>query len=424
MISRLLGLEESELSPVLRLGAVHAMMGGAMAAGDATVQALFLSRAGADQLPKVLLVRALVSPILAWLYTRMLRPTALGGAEAAPPDGRRVLAAMALVVAAVIASAPFALRLGPAGALGVYAVQEVLSGLLTIHWGVYLLEHLAADRARRGVATVYAASRAGAALAGALLAPVVMLVGAASALWFVAFLYAAIAPLAFLPKHDLARPSLPPERIPAEELAPSRPSRPSVDARALAAALVAATAAMVLLRYTLRYQQQSVLDDLSEDPLARLLGLYAFGANLLGIVLQIVVTGRLLDRFGVARANLAYASAAVVAQGSLALFGGVGAALLARFADGELKHALKTPVSPLFYEAFPKAQRAAARALVLGLASPVAQVLAALLLHALVVVGSTAALVTGAVASALYLGATVWQNRAYVQTLAARAHAS
>jgi hypothetical protein len=174
----------------------------------------------------------------------------------------------------------------------------------------------------------------------------------------------------------------------------------------------AATASLVMVRYGLRYQQQLALEALPEVDLAAALARYAIAANAVGIVLSVFVVGRLLRGVGLGRASVAYVLLAGGAQIALLLTPGLGAALFARFVDGELKHVLKTPVSSLFYEAFPATERVGARAFVLGVVSPSTQVLAAAGLAALVGAPAWAALAAG-IACALLLGSTLAQNRGY-----------
>ncbi|HJL22340.1 MAG TPA: hypothetical protein RMH80_08925, partial [Polyangiaceae bacterium LLY-WYZ-15_(1-7)] len=375
-LARALGLAPDDLAPVARLGAVHAALGAATAAADALVQASFLARVGADALPWVLVLRAGLSPLAAAVYAR-------AGRRATAP----VLAALAVLGGAVVATLPLTMGLGAAGLIGAYAAHEIASSLLTMHWGVYLLDHLEGARARRAVAPVYAAARGGAALAGVALGLLVPALGARPVLVAAGALYLLLVPLAWLPRRHAE--AVPLALDPSEpDEAPARGARRGwalLRRSPLLGALAAATVLLVLVRILLRYRQQAILDALSEGELVALLGWYAAGANVAGVALQLLITGRVLGRLGVGRTNLLYAGATLLTHVGLAFGGGqLGWALAARFADGELKHALKTPVSPLFYDAFWGADRVRARAFVLGAVSPAAQLAGALALGALV----------------------------------------
>jgi hypothetical protein len=423
VLSKITGLSREELGPVLRLAAVFATIGGAVAVGDATVQAVFVARVGADRLPEVLFARAVISPALAFLYARFARSR----------GPRAVLSVLLLVAAAGAISGRILITHGDHGALAAYVVHEVLASLVTVHWGVYLLHVLRGTHALKGAPTVYAAARLGAALAGAGLAPLVSFAGAPVGLYVTAALFTTAAFLSIVvtkpvdatdedeEEHDEGRiapttipptddedappPSIPPDRRRGFALLFSSP---------LLLALSLSTAAMVFVRFSLRYQQQSLLEGVEEHELAALLAIYTTGANVVGAAIQLGLLGRVLDKLGLTKTNLFYAVATLFAQAAIFVAPSIGTALGARFADSELKHAIKTPLSSLFYEAFAPADRGAARAFVLGLVSPAAQVLGAVGLAAAI---AGASLVTvgyvGLCACGFFALATLAQNRGY-----------
>jgi len=200
---------------------------------------------------------------------------------------------------------------------------------------------------------------------------------------------------------------------------PSRPPPPrSRRNLPLLVALCLGTGTMVVARFALRFQQQALLEGYAEVVLAGVLGVYTFGGNVLGLVLQVLVTGRLLSKLGLTRTNLVYPLAIAVGQAAILVGGGLGAALVARFADTELKHAVKTPVSPLFYEVFDEQDRGGARALVLGVVSPVTQVLTSVALTALVALAHDQAMAwLGGVGAVSFLAATMLTNRRYERAI-------
>jgi hypothetical protein len=424
VLSKITGLSKEELGPVLRLALVFATIGGAVAVGDATVQAVFVARVGADRLPEVLFARAVISPALAFLYARFARPR----------EPRSVLSVLLIIAATGALTGRLLITHGDHGALAAYVVHEVLASLVTVHWGVYLLHVLRGAHALKGTPSVYAAARLGAALAGAALAPLVAFAGAPVGLYVTAALFGAAAafsvvvarrviatdddadapqdeersaPTTIPPTddEDAPPPSIPPERRRGFALLFSSP---------LLLALSLSTAAMVFVRFSLRYQQQSLLEGVEEHQLAALLAVYTTGANVVGAAIQLGLLGRVLERLGLTKTNLFYAVATLAAQVAIFVAPGIGAALGARFADSELKHAIKTPLSSLFYEAFPAKDRGAARAFVLGLVSPAAQVLGAVGLAA-AIAGADVETVgfVGLFACLFFALATLAQNRGY-----------
>ena len=419
-LSRFLGLAEGELRPVLGLSLLYGCVGGAVAVGDATVQSVFVARAGADALPHVLLARALISPLLAWLYARLARPRSAEG----------VMIGVTLLAGAAEIGCRFLMLGHETGPLLSYVIHDALGSVVTVHWGVYLLSRLPGDGALRGAPAIYAAARLGAALAGAALAPLVSVQAVPIGMFLAGALYLGAGVTARFVSHEAegARPSEPTDETRAhvaptdeEDVRPSvRPERQRglrmLLESPLLAALAASTAVMVAVRFALRYQQQSMLEALPEAELATLLAYYTIAANVLGGVLQVLLLGRVLRRLGLGATNGIYAIFALATQAFLVFVPGVPSALVARFTDNELKHSLKTPLSTLFYDAFAPSDRGAARALVLGVVSPVAQVAGALGLAVAVAGASVEAIGwTGLAACALFGLATWWQNRSYAR---------
>jgi len=423
-LSQLLGVPPEKLRPVLRLGLVYGAVGGAVAVGDATVQGLFVARAGADRLPEVLFARAIISPALAFAYARLARPRA----------PRRVLAVLLGLASAGALTGRYLSDLGDTGVLSAYVIHEVLASLVTVHWGVYLLHNLRGDDALRGTPAIYAAARLGAAVAGIGLVPLVAQAGASVGFYAAASCFAAAALAAVFGHSPAPAAAAPPEPTDIvgisgaesdEEEAPRPSSFPGERSRGmhlvlaspLVGALAVATAVMVFVRFALRYQQQALLEGVDEHDLVTLLALYTAGANTIGVGIQLGLLGRFLTRFGLATTNLFYAGAVIIAQVVLILAPGVPAALGARFADSELKHAIKTPLSSLFYQAFSPADRGPARAFVLGVVSPAAQILGAVgLAGAIAGADLTTVAYVGLGATALFAVATVALNRSYERT--------
>jgi hypothetical protein len=150
----------------------------------------------------------------------------------------------------------------------------------------------------------------------------------------------------------------------------------------LVRAIAMSTAAMVLVRYGLSMvsiDQVSTAFADDEDRVAGFLGKFGVMANAAGALLGVLVVPRLLQRFGVGLANLAYAVITVAAYGGLLMVPGLLSAVLARFVNVQFKDALKTPLSTLFYGAEPPHRRALARALVFGAVIPAATVLTAMI---------------------------------------------
>jgi hypothetical protein len=178
---------------------------------------------------------------------------------------------------------------------------------------------------------------------------------------------------------------------------------------------------MVCLRLALRYTYGAGFEAAfpDHDELARFIGTYTTIASVAGIAMQVVLTPTLLRWLGVGLLNAVYS----YLVGAVLIFGtfwpGLTASVMGRAADQDLKGAIKTPLSPMFYEAMGAEGRHDGRALILGVVSPVASLISSLLL----VVVTRASLPlswvagVGSVLSVAFIVLAHLQGRAYDRSL-------
>ena len=417
MIARLLHLGPGEWRKVGALWAVGVAYAAATTLGENVAQSIFAGRVGAGQLARMFLVKGAFDVLASALYLPLTRGR----------DPARVLRVALVAYAATIVAGRLAV-LG-SGALPAYALyigHECAWTVLTIHWGVYVLDVFDAAEARRLFPLIFTAARVGGIAGGAALRALAAPVGAANLLWAGAGLAILGAVLARGGTHppapaDADEPEA--DRLRAAPLDRLRATLRASWSSPLVRAIALSTATMVFLRYGLRILSLGSIQIHfagDEDRVAAFLGAYISWANAAAIALGLLVTPRLLARAGVGAANVAYAAATTVAYGVLLLFPSLGAAVTARFVDTELKDALKTPLSALFYGAERPDRRAEARAFVFGAVIPAATTLTfvayelgprALGLRGLVWLGFAAAL--------LFVGLSVQQNRAWRRRLRA-----
>ena len=154
--------------------------------------------------------------------------------------------------------------------------------------------------------------------------------------------------------------------------------------------------------------------NMDEQALAGLLGSYSAIAHVAALLLQLFVTPAISKHKGIEAANATYAVGLGAGAITFVLWPSVAAALVARFSVAELKSAIKTPISAIFYYGEPFADRTGARAVILGVVSPLAAVVTSAALQSMVhrVTLSTMS-ITAAILAGFYL-LSVWaQNRAY-----------
>lgn len=426
----LVPIRAGERRPVALVGLVAVLYAAAVAVGDVIAQSIFIERAGADALPRIFLLKAAIDAVAAALYL----PATRGRNPAA------VLRVALLLYAAVVVAgrALVVARAGSGAAYALYVAHECAWTVLTIHWGVYLLDVFDASQARRLFPILFGATRLGGALAGGLIAASAVALGADHLLLAAALLAGLAAAASYWTTSSAAPPPTAlPGASPGEVAMDDEAARAAGGADAarglrgwrtamaspLVRAIALSTASMVLVRYALRLVASGELEDAfggDQDLIAAFLGRFDLVANVASAVLGVLVLPRLLARFGAGAINLAYAVATAVAQGAALIAPSLGSAALARFVEVPLKDAVKTPLSALFYGAERPAQRGPARALVFGAVIPAASVVTGLLLEAAGRSGAPLAVAggIGLAAALLFIAASARQNRAWRAGLA------
>jgi ATP/ADP translocase len=412
-LSRLLNLEPGELGKLAFLWLLYLLLSAAVQVGDGVTQTLFLKRIGVEFLPYMFVVKAALDVFVAMLYV----PLASRLGHPATLTLILGLAAVGLLLLwwPAAAGAPLAY---PA----LYALSESMATLLKIHWGVLLLDCYSQEQAARTFPLIYTGARAGAVAGGLLLTGLAHPIGPANLLPVGAAVYLGAAALSLLARRHATATDT--EGALARESAAGRISHIrrglSLGLRSpLLRAIALSTALMVLCRYGLRYRYSAAFAEaFNEADLAAFYGGYAAVANGVSILVQLVITSRLLVLAGVTQTNLIYALGILAVYLALGFWPGLISSILARAMETELKAAIKTPLSNLFYGALHPSQRAAGRAFVLGLGVPVSTVVASLVL---IWPGGTGTIpLWGTALALLYVVASVAQNRSYNRTMAER----
>lgn len=403
---RLLNLRPGEPAKLLFLWCLYLLFTAATQIGDGVAQTLFLKRVGVQLLPVMFAVKAALDIVVAMLYVplaaRLGHPATL-------------TLALALTGAGLLA---LWLPAGQGASLSypaIYAWNEATATLLKIHWGVLLLDCFPIDDARRTFPLIYTGARAGAVLGGVALTALALPLGPENLLAVAAAVFLVAAALSLRVRRLSGAEGAPVNRESAAGRIGNIRRGLSVGLRVpLLRAIAVSTLLMVVCRYALRYRYSAAFAaSFGEAELAAFYGGYMVLANGASVALQLVVTSRLLVHSGITQTNLGYAAAVLVAFSALGLWPGLVTAVVARLVDNELKAAVKTPLSNLFYGVLEPRERAAGRAFILGLVVPLATAGASLLLFQRTALRHLP--LWGGALALLYVGATRAQNQAYLR---------
>lgn len=405
--------DESIAARVVVLTLLYSLIVLMLRSAEGASLSLFLEHLGAAKLPYTFLAISLVDLPLALVYMR-LSPRI---------PNRLLLALLTLLLIASLGGARLlsGVHLG-AGLFASYMAATILNTFLVIQWGVTLLDFFTVEESRRAFPLIYTGAHAGGFAAGLLLRHLALPLGSENLLVFVpggaAALVCLLAALASRLQEGRAWRQ--------GDAARARPTgvfrklgllRTSPLLRAIALA----TAMMVLLRLAIRYCYGASFADAfpSPDDLTRFIGTYTIFASLAGIAMQALFTPVLLRRLGAGRTNVLYSLFVTSAFAWLALWPGLASAIAGRATDQDLKSAVKTPLSAIFYEAMGERSRADARAIILGIVSPASSFVSSLILVAVAEGGIPPTLVAaaGAVLSLAFIVLSHAQGRSYGRAL-------
>lgn len=388
-LQRLLHLRPGETRRVLWVAVIGLCYAAATSLGENIAESVLFSRIGWESMPLVIVLKAGMDILAAVLYLPLTRRYA---------PGRVWRLALLVYVATVATTGILARGDSEWSAYALYVGHECAWTMLTIHWGVFILDAFDASQARRLFPLLFTTARLGNIFAGLLLTGLAQPVGALNVL-SVALGLAVMAgllswgvPAAEDDGHHASQSLRLTVSDHDQTAADDDDDGPgngvwsrwrSATRSPLVRAIAVSTAAMVVVRWGLYITSLTEIREAfaaDTDDMATFLGVYRALANVAGIVLGLLVAPQLLHRLGVGFANLAYAASTAVAFAVMAVFPSLGAAVCARFTHTELKTAIKTPLSTLFYGAEVPAQRAPARAFVFGSVIPLAAIVSAGLL--------------------------------------------
>lgn len=186
--------------------------------------------------------------------------------------------------------------------------------------------------------------------------------------------------------------------------------------------LLVSAASMVLALFVSQYLYSAILVKAfpTADSLAAFLGIYLTVTNLLEVVIEVAIAPGLIQRVGVASANLVHPVLTLVAFAGLGISPGLNAALGARVNRELLENALAGPVRNLVYNALPARFRGRVRAFLEGIVVYSGMTLAGVVLMLSAGLLSPLQLsIIGTMMAILYLLANLQVRQEYLVTLVA-----
>ena len=394
--------------------ALFFLLGLGLALGRGSANALFLKHFGVAYLPHIYVALSLCLGLSSLAYAAL--------ADRIAPE--KLFAALSGVFAAALGLVWLLMHVGAAHlAFPLYLVAfGVISEVVALHATLYFGANFDGDQVKRLLPLALAGIQAGELCGGLLLAGLSVLMPMKDVLLLWALVCAASVALIVRRHRRFGNSPF------------THPPRRGVKAlRAAAAQLVQglrfaqqsgllryssyAVLFMVIAVFTMSYSVMAVYaaNFNSEAELGVIFGLTTFVGGAVTLLVQIFFSGKLLQRFGVRRMNLAFPLTTLASFAGLLLSFTLPSALIAAFNQSVIMPAIRNPSRNLLFQALPDYMQGRARALSLVLVLPLGILAAGVLLQLLHLANVPWMLpATGMLAAAAYLAYSVMTNRAYL----------
>jgi hypothetical protein len=388
-----------------------------LALGRGTADVLFFKRYGIEYLPLVLVAQSILLAVVSTVYTAFV--------DRVPAE--RAFNVISGVLVAVLAASWLAMTATPTYALypAYYLTYEVASDLLLTHGPVYLSQNLDSQAAKRLAPTVYAGAQLGTITGGMALGVTAAGLGVENLLlvWGALLLLGVALVRQWHRGHGLSayyragrRARHPLRAAIAEVASGARLLRDVTLVRRNALALFFLVVTVYVLWYAVNRVYTQAMP--SEAALASFFGGLLAVNSLLALVLQTLVTGRLIERIGLRRANLVFPVTTLLSYVGLLTHFALPSAVLASLNTGAVMSGIRTPVQAVYLNAVPPRVQGRAVAVAVMLVIPTGLVVCGATLWAMQRLDDPLLyLVPGALAAAAHLYFSHRTNQAYLSTL-------
>jgi HEAT repeat protein len=357
-------IRQGEGSMVLHLAGVAMLVGGGLAIGRGSSDALFFKRFGTQYLPHMFFATSFLLVLASLVYAQVADKWRPG----------KVLLAMSAAIAGLLMANWFLMQFGasPYAYVAYFLIYAVASEILLVHFSYYAGNFFDVRQGKRLSPLVNAASRLGAVIGGLLLGGLVQIWPTPSlALVWMASLLLIVVTVLWKARRSEGILSGP-------KIRSGQRGNGMLNALFFArrSKLLRITALGAFLLIILVSLQDYIVATLltrhfkREQDLTAFFGLFFAFSNALVLVMQMTVTNRLLHRFGLRAVNMIFPWTTLISFWLLAWSPGIVTATLARFNYMGMLPAFRIPAANLFYKALPAYMHGRARALILGLVLP------------------------------------------------------
>lgn len=382
--------------------------------GSGVSMALFLTNVGADKLPIMFMIAAVLNfgVVVSYMYVSSSKNNTtlfymlIGGA------------AVILLPARI-----FYPHFPAAMSYVFYIVFEFLFSSINLHFTTYLSDYFDTRESKRLFPIIFCGSRLGGILGGLVLTFFSPVVGSVNIIiiW-IATLAGAAGLLGIISRRfpsqvfDYEKSSKESTMFFRHIKSGVKLLRGSLLLKSLAAGLFLLGSLSLVIKFL--YSNVFLQTFPQQNQLTAFYGIYIIVANVLGLILQLTLVNRLIDSLGLGASNTLYAVSFASGFLVLVLHYDFISALWARFSDEQLESVLQDPVEGLFFNAVPDHERARAKAISSGMIKPLSEITGSIILQSVKgFLNAKAIAFMGLLMAGLYIVVSQLQNKGYVEGL-------
>lgn len=347
-------------------------LGAGMAIGRGSADVLFLKRYGIEYLPVMYLLLSVVLAISFTLYAAFVDRI----------SSEQFFYFLLSVELLVLLAFWYAIAFTDIQSVypAYYIFYELVSELILVHATFYISQSLDTLQSKRLTSLMLAGYQLGMIVGGLFFAMIMPVIGVEHAMmvWSGLLLISLLMLFTWHRKHGVSPFFKPPSRLRGNRVvAAIQEVKKGVLFVRQSPLLMNASFAlffMVLMFYVLTYSVNKIYSESfpSEAELAMFFGMLVAGTNLLAVVLQAFVSGRVIEAIGVRKAKLIYPVLTLLSYVLLLLSPGFYTALVASVNNSALMPAFRNPSRQMFFNVLPDYMKGRARATSVALVLPAA----------------------------------------------------
>ena len=376
-ILKLLLIREDEKLTVLYFLSFFFIVGCGLATGKASAEALFFKRYGIEYLPFMYLALGILLAFVSLVYASFADQIA----------AEKFFIYLFIILAGTLFLCWFFInQLEASSIYPVYfLVYEVASELIILHSAIYISQNFDSFKSKRLSPVILSGSLFGMITGGILVAIIAPVIGTENIIlgWLILLSITIILITSWhvfngRSKYFFRQPST---LSPANAIWQIKQGLYFSKKSTLLSASLLSFFFLVITFYILHFVTNSIYTDYfhSEETLTAFFGILTAVTSILGLLLQLFITNRAVQKFGIPRLNLLFPSVMSLSFALLFLFK-LPAALFGSFVKDSLHPALNTPLRNMILNILPKNIQGRIRAVLLGVVLPLALIICSAIL--------------------------------------------